>query len=43
MVGEGEGEGEGEGHVLDGSTTFPRFLSAGIVAAALTCGTRRID
>ena len=39
----GEGEGEGEGRVLDGSTASPRFLSAGTVAAASTCGTRHIN
>ena len=40
---EGEGEGEGEGRVLDGSVASPQFLSVGIVAAAPTCGTRRIN
>ena len=36
-------EGEREGRVLDGSAVSPRFLSAGTVAAASTCGTRRIN
>ena len=34
--------GEGEGRVLDGSAASPRFLSAGTVAVASTCGTHRI-